>query len=267
MYALYNSVYAKSWKYWAFHITAYVEILTYACVYCLCIGHSISHIYCHYSDKDVFNCHKTFTIDTMFIPFWAKLFQRCINQQFWNKYLYKVTGRIHRNIGDFANYLVNGNINININIKIYSKQVMLRWFCIDFFFFTFVFIFPFMFVIRKLPINYQVIRYPLLVGIISVNERNLSESQYPSKNYYGLYRIHDNTRLLTNLLIQKLKCLTKDEIDYIITQISYGWDEFNNGRIIVAKCLNGLTKCLNRMTRKPNWLYKILVDFRQDEIE
>ena len=43
----------------------------------------------------------------------------------------------------------------------------------------------------------------------------------------GLCRIHDNTRLLTNLLIQELKCLTKDEIDFIITQIRYSWDEFN----------------------------------------
>ena len=72
---------AKSSKYWAFHITAYVEIFAYVYVYCLCIGpcfydilfvvfkilsssfrleavyiirHSISPIYCYHSDRDIF---------------------------------------------------------------------------------------------------------------------------------------------------------------------------------------------------------------------
>ena len=45
----------------------------------------------------------------------------------------------------------------------------------------------------------------------------------------GLYRIYDITSLDSwrICLIEKLKCLTKDEIDFIITQISYRWDEFN----------------------------------------
>ena len=85
---------AKSSKYLTFHITAYVEIFAYVCVYCLCIGpcfydilfvvfkilssslhleamyiirHSISPIYCYHSDRDILNGHKTFTIDNMFI--------------------------------------------------------------------------------------------------------------------------------------------------------------------------------------------------------
>ena len=44
------------------------------------IRHSISPIYCYYIFS---NCHKTFAI--MFISFGTKLFQRCINQKFWNK--------------------------------------------------------------------------------------------------------------------------------------------------------------------------------------
>ena len=116
--------------------------------------HSISPIYCYHSDRDILNCHKTFTIDNMFIPFWTKLFQRCTNQQFWNKYLYKVTGRIETLVSLRITH-INGNINTNVK-KICSKQVIL----ILNRFFTFVFMFPSMFVIRKLAINYQVIRYP-----------------------------------------------------------------------------------------------------------
>ena len=55
----------------------------------------------------------------------------CINQQFWNKYLYKVTGRIHMNIGEFANYSHKRKHKHERKI-ICSKQVKLRWFWIDF---------------------------------------------------------------------------------------------------------------------------------------
>ena len=61
-------------------------------------------------------------------------------------------------------------------------------------------------------------------------KENLSESQYPSKNKHECYLYTVFTILPDSwqiCLIQKLKCLTKDEIDFIITQISYRWDEFN----------------------------------------
>ena len=155
MYALCNTFSAKNSKYWAFHITAYVEIFAYVCVYCLCIGpcfydivsvvfkifvqllapwgrvhhrHSISPIYCYHSDRDILNCHKTFTIDNMFMPFWTKLFQRCTNQQFWNKYLYKVTGRIETLVSLRITH-INGNINTNVKKSIQNKSY---WFWIDF---------------------------------------------------------------------------------------------------------------------------------------
>ena len=40
-----------------------------------------------------------------------------------------------------------------------------------------------------------------------------------------------------------------------------------HGRIIVTKCVNGLTIFFNKRPQKLNWLYKVHVDFGQDEIE
>ena len=111
------------------------------------IRHSISPIYCYYSDKDILNCHKTFTIDTMFIPFWTKLFQVHKSTILKQISLYKLTGLIHRNTGEFANYSHKHKRKKKKNLfKTSHVALILNRF------FTFVFMFPSMFEIRKLLI-------------------------------------------------------------------------------------------------------------------
>ena len=59
-------------------------------------------------------------------------------------------------------------------------------------------------------------------------------------------------------LIQELKCLPKTKLIPSLHRSATG-ETIAHGRIIVTKCLNGLTKRLNWMTRKLNWLYKVHV--------
>ena len=82
-------------------------------------------------------------------------------------------------------------------------------------------------------------------------KENLSESKYPSKTQHEyrpiLAYIHDIPDSWRICLIQELKCLTKDENDFIITQISYRWDEFN--------CT--LTNIFDRMFKWVDQMFKL----------
>ena len=86
------------------------------------------------------------------------------------------------------------------------------------------------------------------------------------RNLAYTHDIPDSWRIC---LIQELKCLTIGEIDFIITQTSYRWDEFNctwtNNCDQMFKWVDQVFK-LNDQKIKLT-LQSAYVHFRQDEIE